>query len=114
MHKTFVILVLCLIVISVSFAQTKPDAAPLTYGLVLDHSGSMRDILKYINASATTIINSNAPVDETFITRFISSDNIERIQDLTQDKAKLVNSLKGLQAEGGQTAIIDGVYLAAE
>src|SRR5262245_10847621 len=99
---------------SVTFAQTKADTSPLTYGLVLDHSGSMKDILKYINASAATIIDANVSGDETFIVRFISSDKIEPIQDLTQDKAKLVNSLRGLQTEGGQTAAVDGIYLAAQ
>jgi Ca-activated chloride channel homolog len=99
---------------SITFSQTKPVTSPLTYGVVLDHSGSMRPILKYINTSAVAIIDSNAFGDETFISRFIDSDKIERIQDLTEDKVKLVNSLRGLQAEGGQTAAVDGIYLAAE
>ena len=113
MNKLLLIVTLCF-AFSVAVAQNKPDTSPLTYGLVLDHSGSMKDILKYINASAAAMVDSNGPADETFITRFISSDKIEPVQDLTQDKARLVNSLRGLQTEGGQTAIIDGVYVAAE
>jgi Ca-activated chloride channel family protein len=114
MHKIFLILAFCLIVASIGLAQTKPDAPPLTYGLVLDHSGSMRDILKYVNASAANILNANELGDQSFILRFISSDKIETIQELTQDKMELTNSLKGLHVEGGETAVIDGVYLAAE
>jgi VWFA-related protein len=114
MKNALLILIVSFVAASAAVAQTKSDTGPLTYGLVLDHSGSMKEILKYINASAAAIINSNAPGDETFIIRFISSDKIEPIQDLTQDKVKLVNSLRGLQTEGGQTAIIDGVYLAAQ
>jgi hypothetical protein len=72
-------LTLCFVSASFATAQSKTDATPLTYGMVLDHSGSMKDALKYINASAAAIIDSNAPGDETFITRFISTDTAPNI-----------------------------------
>ncbi|HEX3086244.1 MAG TPA: VWA domain-containing protein, partial [Pyrinomonadaceae bacterium] len=60
-----------------------------------------------------TIINSNKKGDETFLERFISSDKIETIQDFTDKKDFLMDGLDQLYIEGGQTAVIDGVYLAA-
>ena len=64
--------------------------------------------------AAKTIINSNRPGDESFLERFISSDKIETVQDFTSNKDALFNGLDTLYIEGGQTAVIDGVYLAAE
>ena len=64
--------------------------------------------------AAKTIINSNKRGDETFLERFISSDKIETVQDFTANKDQLMDGLDQLYVEGGQTAVIDGVYLAAE
>jgi Ca-activated chloride channel homolog len=46
--------------------------------------------------------------------RFISSDKIEQVLDFTSDKAALVKALGSLYTEGGQTAIIDAVYVSFE
>jgi Ca-activated chloride channel family protein len=61
-----------------------------------------------------TIVNSNKPGDETFLVRFISSDKIETVQDFTANKDLLMDGLDSLYVEGGQTAIVDAVYLTAE
>jgi Ca-activated chloride channel family protein len=61
-----------------------------------------------------SIINSNKPGDETFLVRFISSDKIETVQDFTANKDLLMDGLDSFYVEGGQTAIIDAVYLTAE
>ena len=52
--------------------------------------------------------------DETFLVRFISSDKIETVQDFTASKDLLLDGLESLYVEGGQTAVIDAVYLSAE
>lgn len=96
------------------YAQVKRDVAPLTYGILLDHSQSMKDNLKYITAAAETIINANSTTDETFIVQFVSSDKIDTLQELTSDRMKLLNSVNGLRTEAGATAIIDAVYLSAQ
>lgn len=91
-----------------------PDTTSLSYGLLLDYSGSMKEDLKYITGAAKRIIDANSPSDETFVIRFISSDKIETLQEFTSDKTKLGSSLNDLQTEGGQTAIIDAVYLGIQ
>lgn len=90
------------------------DATSLSYGLLLDYSASMKEDLKYINGAAKTIIDANNPSDETFIVRFISTDKIEILQEFTSDKVKLFSSINGLQTEGGQTAIVDAIYLGVQ
>lgn len=95
------------------FAFTEEEV-PVIYGLAVDTSGSVRPQFQQIIDAAKTIINSNKKGDETFIERFISSDKIETVQDFTPSKDLLLDGLDTLYVEGGQTAVVDGVYLAAE
>jgi Ca-activated chloride channel homolog len=89
------------------------EEVPVIYGLAVDTSGSLRPQFESVISAAKTIINSNKKGDETFLERFISSDKIETIQDFTDKKDFLMDGLDQLYIEGGQTAVIDGVYLAA-
>jgi Ca-activated chloride channel homolog len=90
------------------------EEVPISYGLAVDTSGSLRTQLQSVIDAAKTIISSNKPGDETFLVRFISSDKIETVQDFTPSKDQLMDGLDSLYVEGGQTAIVDAVYLAAE
>jgi Ca-activated chloride channel family protein len=90
------------------------EEVPISYGLAVDTSGSLRAQLQSVIDAGKTIINSNKSGDETFLVRFISSDKIETVQDFTPDKDLLMDGLDSLYVEGGQTAIIDAVYLTAE
>lgn len=91
------------------------EEVPISYGLVVDNSGSMRNQIGQVIEAAKTIVNANKPGDETFVVRFVSSDKIELKQDFTPDKDTLIDVLDNeLLPEGGKTAVIDAVYLAAE
>ena len=90
------------------------EEVPISYGLAVDTSGSLRPQLQNVIDAAKMIINSNKSGDETFIIRFIDSDKIELKRDFTADKDLLSETLDDFYIEGGQTAIIDAVYLAAE
>lgn len=94
-----------------SFTQ---EEVPIAYGLAVDTSGSLRGQFDRVLDAAKTIINSNKRGDETFLERFIDSDKIETIQDFTSNKDLLLDGLDQMIIEGGQTAVVDGVYLAAE
>ena len=95
------------------FSFTREEV-PVIYGLAVDTSGSLRPAFEQVLNAAKAIINSNKRGDETFLERFISSDKIETVQDFTANKDALLDGLDSLYIEGGQTAVIDGVYLAAE
>jgi Ca-activated chloride channel family protein len=90
------------------------EEVPISYGLAVDTSGSLRSQLQSVVDAGKTIINSNKKGDETFLVRFISSDKIETVQDFTDNKDMLMDGLDSFYVEGGQTAIIDAVYLSAE
>lgn len=87
---------------------------PTNYSLVIDNSGSLRSQLDKVIEAGKILINTNRPDDETSVVRFVSSDKIEIVQDFTPSKIDLNDALDNLFIEGGQTAIVDAVYLAAE
>lgn len=90
------------------------EEVPISYGLAVDTSGSLRSQLQSVIDAGKSIINTNKPGDETFLVRFISSDKIETVQDFTSNQDLLIDALDSLYVEGGQTAVIDAVYLSAE
>lgn len=90
------------------------EEVPISYGLAVDTSQSLRFQLQSVIDAGKSIVNSNKPGDETFLVRFISSDKIETLQDFTSNNDLLIDGLDNLYVEGGQTAIIDAVYLTAE
>ena len=90
------------------------EEVPISYGLAVDTSGSLRTQLQSVIDAGKTIVNSNKKGDETFLVRFIGRDNTELIQDFTSKQDLLIDALDNLYVEGGQTAVIDAVYLAAE
>ena len=87
---------------------------PTNYSLVIDNSGSLRSQIDEVIEAGKILVNANKAEDETSIIRFVSSDKIEILQDFTANKVDLNDALDNLYIEGGQTAIIDAVYLAAD
>lgn len=81
-------------------------------GLVLDNTGSMRPYLDKIVGAGKTIAANLRTQDEAFAVRFVGSDKIEILQDWTADKTVLRNALQEMYIEGGQSAVIDALYLS--
>jgi Ca-activated chloride channel homolog len=90
------------------------EEVPISYGLAVDTSNSLRSQIQQVIDAGKTIINSNKPGDETFLVRFIDSEKVETVRDFSSDKADLIEAIDGFYTEGGQTAVVDAVYLAAE
>ena len=86
---------------------------PTNYSLVIDNSGSLRSQIDEVIEASKILVAANKTQDETSIIRFVSSDKIEILQDFTANKTDLNDALDNLYIEGGQTAIIDAIYLAA-
>jgi len=87
---------------------------PTNYGIVVDNSGSMRQQLEKVVEAGKILVQTNRADDETMIIRFVGRDKIEIEQPFTTNKTDLIDALDNLYIEGGQTAIIDAVYLAVE
>ena len=93
------------------FSQSQ---VPTNYSLVIDNSNSLRSQIEQVIEAGKILVAANKPADETSIIRFVSSSKIEILEDFTSNKNYLNEALDSLYTEGGQTAIIDAVYLAAE
>jgi len=87
---------------------------PTKYTLLVDNSGSLRQLIDQVIEASKIMIAANRPGDETSVIRFISSDKIEILEEFTQNKNDLNDALENMYIEGGQTAIIDAIYLAVE
>jgi len=87
---------------------------PTNYALVVDNSGSIAPQLEKVIEAGNILVNTNRPDDETMVIRFVGREKIEVLQQFTSNKADLLDSLDQFMKEGGQTAIIDAVYLAVE
>jgi Ca-activated chloride channel family protein len=87
---------------------------PTNYGIVVDNSGSLRSQLDKVIEAGKVLVGTNRPDDETMIIRFVGSKQIEILQNFTANKADLNDALENMYIEGGQTAVIDALYLAVE
>ena len=97
-----------------TIALFSKEEVPVSYGLLIDNSGSLRSQISAVVKAGIRIVKTNTPNDEAFIVRFISSDKIETVQETTSDRQLLINGLNTLFVEAGQTAVVDAVYLGAD
>src|SRR2546426_835994 len=89
----------------------KHEDIPLSLGLVIDNSGSMRSKRERVNSAALAFVRESNPDDETFIVNFDDSAYLE--QDFTGSIGDLIDALDNLDTRG-ETALYDAVYLSAD
>jgi Ca-activated chloride channel family protein len=90
------------------------EETPVSYGLVIDNSGSMRTILDLLVRIGGTLVVANRPQDEAFLMRFVDQPRTGILEDFTSDKQTLTSALSDMYVQGGQTAVVDAIYRAAE
>jgi len=93
------------------FVKKQPG---LNLALVIDNTGSVKNQLKTIMKLAATIAVNLTKEDKAAVIRFVSRDKITIDQDWTNDTKALLETIENLYIEGGQSAVLDAVYLAAE
>src|SRR5207237_2661664 len=84
---------------------------PLSLGLIIDNSGSMRNKRERVNSAALAFVRESNPDDETFIVNFDDSAYLE--QAFTGSIGDLIDALDNIDARG-ETALYDALYLSAE
>ena len=82
------------------------EESPVSWGLVLDRSGSMEEMIGDVYDAALHVIDDGTSRDETFIVTFNSLTDL--VIDFTSDQHRLENAVIGLKADG-QTALYDAV-----
>jgi Ca-activated chloride channel homolog len=84
---------------------------PVSMGILVDNSGSMRDKRAAVNTAALDLVKASNPQDEAFIVNF--SDEAFIDQDFTSDLNKLRDGLAHIDSKGG-TALYDAVVASAD
>lgn len=87
------------------------EESPVSWGLILDRSGSMMGMMSDVYDAALHVIDEGTSRDETFIVTF--NKRFELISDFTSDRHRLENSILGLRADG-ETALFDAVDFALD
>lgn len=87
------------------------EESPVSWGLVLDRSGSMMGMMSDVYGAALHVIDEGTSRDETFIVTF--NKRFELFSDFTSDRHRLENSVLGLRADG-ETALFDAVDFALD
>src|SRR5882672_3934512 len=89
----------------------KHEDVPLSLGLVIDNSGSMRNKRQKVNSAALTFVRESNSEDETFIVDF--DDEAYLRQQFTGSMSDLVDALSDINTQG-ETAMNDAIYVSLD
>lgn len=84
---------------------------PVSMGILIDNSGSMRDKRAAVNEAALDLVKASNPDDEAFVVNF--SDEALLDQDFTSSVIELRTGLSHIDSRGG-TALYDAVVASAD
>lgn len=87
------------------------EEVPLSLGIVIDTSGSMRTKLKTVSDAAAGLIKQLKKDDEGFLAQFKLEP--ELVRDFTRDKLELEDGLNDLFTGGG-TSLLDAIIATAD
>lgn len=82
------------------------EEVPLSFGIAVDTSGSMRTRLQAVIEAAQVLIKQIRPEDQAFLVQF--KTEVKFVQDFTADQKKLDDALGELYCSGG-TALLDAI-----
>ena len=86
----------------------KREDIPVSMGLVIDNSGSMRDKRPRVNEAALTLVQSSNPQDEAFVVNFNDDFYLDLDKDFTNSVPELKEALERIDARGS-TALYDAI-----
>src|SRR5215470_9942213 len=81
---------------------------PVSMGLVVDNSGSMRAKRPQVNAAALTFVKTSNPQDEAFVVNFNDEYYLDTEHDFTSDQQELNEALSRIDSRGS-TALYDAI-----
>jgi Ca-activated chloride channel homolog len=86
----------------------KQEDVPVSMGLVIDNSGSMRDKRERVNTAAITFVKTSNPQDEAFVVNFNDDFYLDTDKDFTSDVGELKEALERVDSRGS-TAFYDAL-----
>jgi len=87
------------------------EEVPVSFGLVIDTSGSMRSKLQTVSDAAVMLIKQMRQDDEAFVASFKAEP--ELVQDFSADRRELEDAISELYTSGG-TALLDAIIATAD
>ncbi len=97
--------------IAQTIASFSQEDVPVSMGILLDLSGSMRGKIDQVNKAALAFIKASNPQDQVFLIGF--NEEVELLQDFTSDIDEITDALDNTVVSGG-TALYDAVYLGVQ
>ena len=89
-------------------ALFKREDVPVSMGLVIDNSGSMRDKRPRVNEAALTFVEASNPQDEAFVVNFNDDFYLDLDKDFTNSIPELKEALERIDSRGS-TALYDAI-----
>jgi len=86
----------------------KREDIPVSMGLVIDNSGSMRDKRSSVNEAALTLVQNSNSQDEAFVVNFNDDFYLDLDKDFTNSIPELKEALERIDARGS-TALYDAI-----
>jgi Ca-activated chloride channel homolog len=86
----------------------KREDIPVSMGLVIDNSGSMRDKRPRVNEAALTLVQNSNPQDEAFVVNFNDDFYLDLDKDFSSSIPELKEALERIDARGS-TALYDAI-----
>ncbi len=86
----------------------KQEDVPVSFGLVIDNSGSMREKRPQVNAAALTFVKTSNENDEGFVVNFNDDYYLDTEHDFTSNLDEMRTALERIDARGS-TALYDAV-----
>ena len=84
------------------------EDVPVSMGLVIDNSGSMRDKRPRVNEAAITLVQASNPNDEAFVVNFNDDFYLDLDKDFTNSIPELKEALERIDSRGS-TALRDAI-----
>jgi len=91
----------------------KREDIPISLGLVIDNSGSMRDKRHKVAAASVDLVRDSNPQDEVFIVNFNDEAFLDTPGDFTNDTKVMEQALGKLDSRGG-TAMRDALRMSID
>jgi len=86
----------------------KREDVPVSMGLVIDNSGSMREKRPRVNEAALTLVQASNPRDEAFVVNFNDDFYLDLDKDFTSSIPELKEALERIDSRGS-TALRDAI-----
>ena len=93
----------------------KREDVPVSLGLIVDNSGSMRDKRAKVEAAALTLVKDSNPEDEVFVVNFNDEafNDLPHGKDFTNNIKEMEEALTRIDSRGG-TAMRDAIRMSID